>query len=548
MSGSRAALFSRNQPGGVFNIVDIDQHPGDVWFVDSGVGVDAAGYGQNPDAPFATLDYAIGQTTANNGDVIYVMPGHAETYDGNGEGFDLDVNGVKVIILGEGADRATFTFSHVGANCTMSGDSCSIKGFPRFITGIDSVVNMLAVTGDDPDINLEILDTTDVEVIDPVIATSVNRLKANLIHRGYTGGNANNSTIALDGVAGADILVWAEGKAGVAVVDMRGHACSGVKADGTWRVAGTALTKNVVDTITGSDWVAHGYDAEGGYRFVGSDNKALATDDYSAVTPAATAITGANNNNNAFDSTLVVANADGSIVERLEYLQGELGASVGASISADIAAVKTETAAINADVGNPSARTNFQSLEAMVGVPDAANSCLDDIVRTGYDSSAIAANADGSLAERLEYLQRSMEVCVEKSDGSVPLGDDDLFTIAGGPVVVTEFVGYVATQIGADATTCTIQEAVTAPAGDVALSTAVNIEGDAVGTTYTFTAATPGVLTPTTAGARDQLPKNYWLLTPGTLQATFSAATTGVIKWYMRYRPLSPNSVVTAAA
>ena len=33
---NRTALFSRHQPGGVFTVDDLEQHPGDIWFVDSG--------------------------------------------------------------------------------------------------------------------------------------------------------------------------------------------------------------------------------------------------------------------------------------------------------------------------------------------------------------------------------------------------------------------------------------------------------------------------------------------------------------------------------
>lgn len=107
---AQTALFVRKQPGGVFTVVDLISHPGDVWFVDSGASgaSDAVGYGRNPDSPFATLDYAIGQTTANNGDVIYVMPGHAETYSAAGA-LTLDVAGVTIIGLGRGNARPTFT-------------------------------------------------------------------------------------------------------------------------------------------------------------------------------------------------------------------------------------------------------------------------------------------------------------------------------------------------------------------------------------------------------------------------------------------------------
>lgn len=33
---ARDALFSTKQPGGQINIVDVVEHPGNIWFVDSG--------------------------------------------------------------------------------------------------------------------------------------------------------------------------------------------------------------------------------------------------------------------------------------------------------------------------------------------------------------------------------------------------------------------------------------------------------------------------------------------------------------------------------
>src|SRR5690349_3795433 len=102
---ARTALFSRHQPGGVFTVDDLAEHPGDIYFVGSGVtgATDAAGYGKTPDAPFATLDYAIGQCTASQGDVIYLLPGHTETTTA----IALDVAGVRIIGLGWGRIRPT---------------------------------------------------------------------------------------------------------------------------------------------------------------------------------------------------------------------------------------------------------------------------------------------------------------------------------------------------------------------------------------------------------------------------------------------------------
>ena len=103
----RTALFSRQQPGGVFTIEDLKDHPGDIYFVDSGhaAATDSAGSGKSPDTPLATLDYAFGLCTASQGDVIYVMPGHAETTTA----MAWDVAGVKVVGLGFGRNRPTFT-------------------------------------------------------------------------------------------------------------------------------------------------------------------------------------------------------------------------------------------------------------------------------------------------------------------------------------------------------------------------------------------------------------------------------------------------------
>ena len=87
---------------------------GNVFFVDSGanLAVDDTAHGDNPERPFATLDYAVGQCTANNGDVVYVMPGHAETVSAAG-GLALDVAGITVAGLGKGTDQPTVTLDTV---------------------------------------------------------------------------------------------------------------------------------------------------------------------------------------------------------------------------------------------------------------------------------------------------------------------------------------------------------------------------------------------------------------------------------------------------
>jgi hypothetical protein len=102
-------LFSRKQSGGFFAVTDRQYVPsGTVFWVHSGTGTDGAGYGRNPDAPLATIDYAVGLCTASKGDIIYVMPGHAETVSEAGE-LDLDVAGITIVGLGSGTLQPTVT-------------------------------------------------------------------------------------------------------------------------------------------------------------------------------------------------------------------------------------------------------------------------------------------------------------------------------------------------------------------------------------------------------------------------------------------------------
>jgi hypothetical protein len=147
MYTNRTALFSRHQPGGVFTVADLVEHPNDIWFVHSGTGTNAAGYGRNPDKPVATLNYAVGLATASKGDVIYVMPGHAESY-GTGAGFTINKAGLRIIGLGWGANRPTFTMTHADAASSITAASVQFENV-RFVAGITAVkvgVQVTAVT------------------------------------------------------------------------------------------------------------------------------------------------------------------------------------------------------------------------------------------------------------------------------------------------------------------------------------------------------------------------------------------------------------------
>ena len=81
-------------------------HNGNVYYVDSNNGSDS-NTGDAVTGALATLDAAFAKTTANQGDVIFVLPNHAETITG-AAGIAHDVAGVSVIGLGIGNQRPRF--------------------------------------------------------------------------------------------------------------------------------------------------------------------------------------------------------------------------------------------------------------------------------------------------------------------------------------------------------------------------------------------------------------------------------------------------------
>jgi hypothetical protein len=140
----------RQQPGGVYDYVSIHDHPADVWFVGSAVGTasDAAGFGRNPDAPFATLNYAVSQCTDSVGDVIYVLPGHTETISEAG-GLDLDIIGITIIGLGNGTLMPTITMdTDAAVDVDVDAANITVRHI-KFAAGVADIVAAIDVNADD---------------------------------------------------------------------------------------------------------------------------------------------------------------------------------------------------------------------------------------------------------------------------------------------------------------------------------------------------------------------------------------------------------------
>jgi len=113
---------------------------GNVFFVDSGkaAGADVADKGVSPDTPFSTIDFAVGRCTASNGDIIFVMPGHAENI-ASATALVIDVIGIRIVGMGWGRTRPVLTYTATAGTVELDAANCSLENIV-FVAGISAVV------------------------------------------------------------------------------------------------------------------------------------------------------------------------------------------------------------------------------------------------------------------------------------------------------------------------------------------------------------------------------------------------------------------------
>jgi len=118
----------------------LNSYGGNVYWVDSGSAL--AGQGTF-ERPMTTLDAAVALCTANNGDIILIKPGHAETLTAADQ-IDLDVASIGVRGLGSGTDMPTFTYTVAAGEITVGADNVTIEGI-RCISSVTAVLKGINV-------------------------------------------------------------------------------------------------------------------------------------------------------------------------------------------------------------------------------------------------------------------------------------------------------------------------------------------------------------------------------------------------------------------
>lgn len=118
---------------------------GKVYFVSSVTGSNGND-GLSPDRPWSTVDYAVGRTTANQGDHIIVMPNHAETSTNTAGFWAFDVAGITAIGIGHYNQRPRLLLdAGTTASVTVSAADVKLKNF-EIASGTADVTNAIDVT------------------------------------------------------------------------------------------------------------------------------------------------------------------------------------------------------------------------------------------------------------------------------------------------------------------------------------------------------------------------------------------------------------------
>lgn len=499
---------------------------GNYWYLCNRTGANGSdGNEGTADMPFATLAFAISKCVADQGDVIVILSGHAESVIA-AAGIAVNIAGITIIGEGNGADRPRFTFStSTAATMTITAANVTMANIVG-VTGIDVLVSPFVISGDSctfglPGAPMEWQDpSSSFQAIRTVLTTAAaDKLTINLRTIGITsGGTAPVNAVRLVGCNAGIVTLDFYGRASTAVVEFVTTASVDVEVYGYMYNSGTTnYTKDVVDTVTGSTWFASFNDGAAGFAISGGSGSAL------GPASAATVI-----------ADLTVASAD----------------STANALMADVVGNKTD-AAVTAVGTTKSIEAYVKGLVTMntvIAADSTNNAFAGSVVGNKTDASVYVAgttNSNTAYAKGTADLQERFAT----SATAVLANGTTIFTIAGGPIIITSLISECV--VGGDSQAATVQYAITATglsqqtisaaSGSVANAAAhatVSLIGTALSTAavYSSTGVNLGMSPP------------GGVMSPVGLIKTVIASgptTTGTWRHIIRYRPLVTGVTVS---
>ena len=125
-------------------------------------------------------------------------------------------------------------------------------------------------------------------------------------------------------------------------------------------------------------------------------------------------------------------------------------------------------------------------------------------------------------------------------------GDEALFTITGGRILLVQIIGEVTTVIQTQTNNTKLKFNPTATGADTDICATLNISADAVGTLYGITGTIGDAMIDGLLQLKGQVAP--LILSEGDIELDCSATNTGSVKWDVFYIPLDDGATVAATS
>lgn len=306
----------------------LQTHSGEVFFVNNSGVVAKNGKGASDGnkgtytQPFSTLDYAIGRCTASRGDIIIVMPGHNESLTA-ADAIDVDVAGITIIGLGTGSLRPTFDYDNAAGEFVIGANNVTLKNLvlrpsvTSVLIGVDIETGITGTVLEDIEFAIGEDGAGTDEFVKALHLTSGNHDTVFRNLKILAHASASQATHGIHVDAASDRLTFDN------VVIDGPYATNGILEDAA------GVNHIVVDCsvdVTGTN-----------YGFHASSTFAKRVNNLAAgvIEDAGANLIGVNDADNNADTSSVVANENGSVLERLEQIQEATNIGTGTSLGAN---------------------------------------------------------------------------------------------------------------------------------------------------------------------------------------------------------------------
>lgn len=485
------------------------QTTGRVFFVGSTavpggvVGVNASGaYGNTPQRPFLTFDYAQGECTANRSDTVYGLPGHAETVAGT---IAVDVAGVRNIGLGIAANRPVFTFDTTTDVVAISAANCEWANMEH-VCNVASHTRMVDLQG------------------------------------GADGAKVHHNMFREGTATGLSMVEWTGAADDVWIYENTFYAPTAGNYDEAILIASTPTRGHIINNLIFGDWDEGGINnaaANVATLFEIGDNKVVNLLTGVGCIVLVSAVTGVMWGNRVANDTLSAAIDPGSMRCWDNKWTGAAGTD---QFGVDVPGPAADTTQANSILGvlmGTGGITTFPTGAAYANGVSLAEviAYIQDGTRRGTGTILPANTSLYDLSERV----------ITNAAATLVTGTT-IFTIAGGPIEILSLVARCVT--GNDATGSTLQwsadptdgAAVTFSGASVSLASAlagamVVLQGTTLATAPVVNASGVGLGQGTTQGI---------VVGAGVITTTVGVgSTTGTWMHHMRFRALANGVTVT---